>query len=112
MDNEKAVEMPATRCPRLIKEVAKTNSFFCLGFLSRTFTIHGPAGEGEAISLNLLSFFHPLHRHLDNSQAITAESSPLHIASAGLEPEFPSASHLPLSYTPLMEVQLTSLLSV
>ena len=27
-----------------------------------------------------LYHFHPLHRHLDSSWAITAESSPLHIA--------------------------------
>ena len=54
--------------------------FFYLGFLSRTFTIHRTAGEGEAISLSPLYHFHLLHRHLDISRAITAESSPLHIA--------------------------------
>ena len=27
--------------------------FFCLGFLSRTFTIHGTAGEGEGIYLGI-----------------------------------------------------------
>ena len=39
-------------------------------------------GKGEAISLSPLYHFHPLHRHLDISWAITAESSPLHIASS------------------------------
>ena len=51
-------------------------------FFSETFTIHRTAGEGEAISLTPLYHCHPLHRHLDISRAITAESSPLHIASS------------------------------
>ena len=55
--------------------------FFYLGFCSRTFTNHRTAGEGEGISLTPHYHFHPLHRHLDISRAITAESSPLHIAS-------------------------------
>ena len=38
------------------------------------------AGEGEAISLTPLYHFHQLHRHLVVSRAITAETSPLHIA--------------------------------
>ena len=40
--------------------------------------------------------FHPLHRHLDISRAITAESSPLHIASSQIRTGnlwFLSASH-------------------
>ena len=55
-------------------------SFFYLGFLSQiTFTNHRTAGEGEDISLTPHYHFHPLHRHLDISRLITAESSPLHI---------------------------------
>ena len=42
--------------------------------------------KGEAISLTPLYHFRPLHRHLDITRAITAESSPLHITAAGLEP--------------------------
>ena len=39
-------------------------------------------------SLPPLYHFHPLHRQLDISRTITAESPPLHIVStAGLEPE-------------------------
>ena len=34
-----------------------------------------------SLSLTALYHFHLLHRHLDISQAITAESSPKHIAS-------------------------------
>ena len=36
----------------------------------------------EAISLPPLYHFHPLHRQLDISWAITADNSPLHIASS------------------------------
>ena len=47
----------------------------------------GLQGKGEGISLTPHYHFHPLHRHLDISRVITAESSPLHIAiAAGLEP--------------------------
>ena len=56
--------------------------FFHLGFLSRTFTNHKTAGKGEGISLIPHYHFHPLHRHLDISRAMTAESSPLHITSS------------------------------
>ena len=48
-------------------------------------------GKREGISLTL----HPLHRNLDISQAITAESSPLHIGSSRTQSRnlwFPSAS--------------------
>ena len=59
--------------------------FFCLGFLSRRFTNHrgrGRAGEGEGHFLTPHYHFRPLHGHLDISRAITAESSPVHIASS------------------------------
>ena len=42
----------------------------------------GLQGKGEGISLTPHYHFHPLHRQLDISRAITAESSPLHIASS------------------------------
>ena len=54
--------------------------FFCLGFLSQTFKIHRTAGEGGRYLFNSLNHFHLLHRHLDISREITAESSSLHIA--------------------------------
>ena len=57
--------------------------------------ITGLQGKGEGISLTPHYHFHPLHRHLDISQAITAESSPLHIASNRTRTGnlwFPSAS--------------------
>ena len=69
--------------------------FFYQGFLSRTFTIHGTAGKGEGIYLTPLYHFHPLHWHLGISRAITAESSPLHIAGSRTRTGnlwFPSAS--------------------
>ena len=40
-------------------------------------------GKGERISFTPHYHFNALHRHLDSSRAITAESSPLHIASSG-----------------------------
>ena len=36
----------------------------------------GQQGKGEGIYLTPLYHFHPLHRHLDISRAIIAESSP------------------------------------
>ena len=65
--------------------------FFYVDFLSGTFTNHRTAGKGEGYFIN----FHPLHRHLDIGRAITAESSPLHIASSRTRTGnlwFPSAS--------------------
>ena len=51
--------------------------------------------KGEGIFLTPHYNFHPLHKHLDISQAITAESSPLHICSSRTRTRnllFPSAS--------------------
>ena len=42
----------------------------------------GQQGMGEGIYITLLYHFHPLHRHLDISRAITTESSPVHIGSS------------------------------
>ena len=42
----------------------------------------GQQGEGEAISLTPLYHFHLLHRPLNITWAITADSSPLQIASS------------------------------
>ena len=58
--------------------------YICLGFLSQPFTNHKTAGErkGEGISLTPHLHFQLLHRHLDISWTITAESLPLHIASS------------------------------
>ena len=50
-------------------------SFVYLSFLSQI----RRQGKGEGTSLTPLYHFHPLHRHLDISWAITAESSPLPI---------------------------------
>ena len=42
----------------------------------------GQEGKREATSLTLPCHFHPIHIQLDISRVITAESSPLHIASS------------------------------
>ena len=62
--------------------------------------IIGLEGNGEDISLTPHYHLHPLRRYLDISRTITAESSPLHIASCRTRTGslwFPSASSL-LSY--------------
>ena len=43
---------------------------------------HRTEGEGGGHSFNSSVQLHPLHRQLDISRAITAESSPLHIGSS------------------------------
>ena len=71
--------------------------FFSLsGFFHKHSWITRLQGMGEGISLTPHYHFHPLHRHLDISWAITAENSPLHIASSRTCTRnlwFPSASH-------------------
>ena len=63
--------------------------FFYLGFLLRTFTNHRTAGEGGGHFFNSSLHFHPLHRHLDISRAITAESSPVIVySSIGIKSNF------------------------
>ena len=60
------------------------SSFLFLSRLSFT-SIHDSQNNregGGAISLTPPYHFHPLHRHLDISRAITAESSPLPKASS------------------------------
>ena len=44
--------------------------------------ITGLQGKGECISLTPHYHFQPLHRHLNISRAIAAESSPLHIVNS------------------------------
>ena len=59
----------------------------------------GQQGKEKTISLISLYHFHPSHRHLDISRAITAESSPLHIGNSRIRSGhlwFPSANRYPL----------------
>ena len=46
----------------------------------------GQQAKGEGIYLTPVYHFHPLHRHFGISRAITAESSPLHIAGNRTRP--------------------------
>ena len=70
--------------------------FFSIGvFFHEHSRSTGQQGKGEGIYLTPLYHFHPLHRNLDISRAITAESSPLHIAGSRTRTGnvwFPSAS--------------------
>ena len=64
--------------------VSKNWTYFFLSGFSFT-NIHESQdfrGRGGGISLTPHYHFQPLHRHLDISRAVTAESSPLHIASS------------------------------
>ena len=73
---------------QLVSVVLLTFLFFffvCFFFLFSFTNIHesqGLQGKREGVSLTSHYHFYPLHRHLDISRVITAESSPLHIASS------------------------------
>ena len=69
--------------------------FFFLIFYLSGFYLKYINDSKETVFLTPLYHFHPLHRRLDISQVITAESSPLHIASRCTRTGnlwFPSAS--------------------
>ena len=66
----------------IIRKIFTQNAFFSvLVFFCERSRIKGLQRKGEGISLTPHYHVRPLHRHLNISQAITAESSPLHIAS-------------------------------
>ena len=61
--------------------------FSYLSFLSRIFTFHWIAGEGEANSLKPVYHSHLLHRYLDIIQTVTIETANIYTyLPAGLEP--------------------------
>ena len=54
--------------------------FFSISVFCHDYSrITGLQGKGKGISLTPHYHLYPLHRHLDISLAITADSSPLHI---------------------------------
>ena len=77
----------STYTESLFLHVVKHNLLF-LFFFSIWLFFHeysrftGQQVKGEAISLYPFYHFHPLHRHLDISWVIAAESSPLRIAGS------------------------------
>ena len=94
----------ANRCFSVsIARFLKTPFFSVWVFFHDHSRITGLQGKEEGISLTLHYHFHPLHRYLHISRAITAESSPLHIGSSQTQTGnlwFPSASRSPLNYSP------------
>ena len=75
------------------------SAFFCIFsvgvFLDDHSRITGMQGKEERISLTPHYHFHPFHRQLDISRAVTAKSSPLHRSSSRIRTGdlwFPSAS--------------------
>ena len=65
-----------------LEAVSQNDTFFYLDFFHNNSWITGLQGKGEGISLTPYYHFHPLHRHLGISQAITVENLPLHIGSS------------------------------
>ena len=76
-----------TTCP--FRRVAITNHFFfsILVFFHEHSRLTWQQGKGKGICLIPLYHFHTLQRQLEISQVITAESSPLYIASIVAGPE-------------------------
>ena len=73
-----------TESDKVSKDKAFKKQFlFSIGvFFPDHSRITGLQGKGESIYSTPHYHFHPLHRHLDINQAITAESSPLHTGSS------------------------------
>ena len=63
-------------------QIQATSFFSICVFLHKHSRITGQQGKAEGIYLTPLYHFRPLHRHLYISRTITAEDSPLHIASS------------------------------
>ena len=63
--------------------VPNNPSFFSVLFHDHS-RITGLHEKGEGIHLTPHCHFYPFHRHLDISEAVTAESSPMHIGSKWL----------------------------
>ena len=90
-----------TNSSRLLLQGIRIFFFSIWVFFHEHSQITGLHGKGEGIPLTPYYHFHPLHRHLDISRAITAQSSPLHIASSRTRTGnlwFPITSRWPLSY--------------
>ena len=82
-------------CLKINGKLTVTFFFSMWVFFHKHSRITGLQGKGEGVSLTPHYHFHPLHTHLDISREITAESSPLHIASSRTRTGnlwFPSAS--------------------
>ena len=63
--------------------MTKVNTFYSIWFFFHEHARStGPKGKWEAITLTPLHHFQQLQRHLDISRTITADSSPLLIASS------------------------------
>ena len=65
-----------------IETLALISFFFYLGFRSRTLMIHRITGEGGGYSFLVFSTTFTCFTETDIKRVITAESSPLHIASS------------------------------
>ena len=90
-------EYSATSTKRNFRDTPNSIFFSIWVFCYDHSWITGLQGKGEGISLTPHYHFHPLHKHLDISRAITAESSPSLIGGSRTQtrnPWFPSASRI------------------
>ena len=99
------ISRQSMRNPENIGHIVRTKDFFFF-FLSGQ---HRTTGEGGEYLFNSSVPLPPASQNLNISRAITAASSPLHIASSRTRNWilwFPSASRQPLSYVPLSHKDL------
>ena len=97
----------------LISPTQQTLFFSMWVFFHEHWWITGLQGKGRAFHYLLTTPFHPLHRHLDISGTMTAESLPLHIASSRTRTGnlwFPSASYWPGNYKTAGNYKMTPLI--
>ena len=95
--------------PQMFDKVPKTLfSFFAIWVFfhehSRITGVQEWGGGGGGFFFTPHLHMQPLYRHLNISRAVTAEITPLHIASSRTRTgnvQFPSASREPLSYAPV-----------
>ena len=88
-------EKAVCECSRFSKKCVKYFFFSIWVFFHAYSRFTGQQGKRQGIYLTPLYHFHPLYRHLDIRRAITAERSPLRIASSRTRTGnlcFPSAS--------------------
>ena len=84
-------------------------SFSIWVFFHEHYRFTGQQGKGEGIYLTFLNHFHLLHRHLNISRAITAESSPLQELTSA-HSEKPDSNREPLvSESKLLTTKLSAL---
>ena len=81
---QEKIEKNANNSKELL-EALKFIFFLSMFFFQEHSLFTGQQEKGEGIYLTPLYHLNPLHRHLDISRTITADSSPLHIACSRIK---------------------------